>query len=137
MRRLPLRFTLRQLMAAIALVSLLLGYRAWKERMQRLSRSYLQQSNLQASQADSAARRARDERLRGDQYQKMAWAAAEVGNEEEAEKLRRLAARSYEKFNELNWLSRYHDALAWKYWRAESRPWLPVEPDPLPPIPSP
>jgi hypothetical protein len=57
-------------------------------------------------------------------------AAAKLGEAEKSEKLRGLAAKAYERFNELNWLSRYHDALAWKYWRAESRPWLPVEPDP-------
>jgi hypothetical protein len=124
-------------MAAIALVSLLLGYRSWKERMQRLSRPYSQLSNHHVSQAHIAASRAHEERLRGDRYQQMAWATTKVGNEEEAEKLERLAAKSYEKFNELNWLSRYHDALAWKYWRAESRPWLPVDPDPPPPVPFP
>jgi hypothetical protein len=124
-------------MAAIALVSLLLGYWSWKERMQRFSRSYSQQSNHHVSQAHIVAHRAHDERLRGDQYQQMAWAATKVWDEEKAEKLKRLAAKSYEKLNEWNWLSRYHDALAWKYWRAESRPWLPVEPDPPAPVPGP
>jgi hypothetical protein len=124
-------------MAAIALVALLLGYRSWKERMHRLSRSYFQRSNHHVSQADIAARQAYVERLRGDRYQRMAWAATEVGNEEEAGKLKRMAAKSFEKFDELNWLSRYHEELAWKYWRAESRPWLPVEPDPPTPVLSP
>jgi hypothetical protein len=137
MRWFPLRFRLWQLMAAIALVSLVLGYRSWKLRMERLSRSYFEQSNHHVSQTDIFARRAYVERQRGDRYQLMAWTATKVGNATEAENLKSLAAKSYENFNEWNWLSRYHEALAWKYWRAEGRPWLPVEPDPPAPVPSP
>jgi hypothetical protein len=122
-------------MAAIALVSLFLGCRSWNERMQRLSRLYSQQCNEHFSKADIAARRASIERQRGDQYQQMPWDFTEARNEEEAGSLQRLAANSFQKFDELNWLSRYHDALAQKYWAAERRPWLPVEPDPSTPVP--
>jgi hypothetical protein len=90
-------------MAVIAVVSLVLGYYSWQARMRRLSRSYFHQSNHHVSQAHIVASRAYEERLKGDQYQQMALAAAVAGDEEKAEQLKRLAAKSRENFNELNW----------------------------------
>jgi hypothetical protein len=129
------RFTLRSMMAAIALASLFLGYRSWRERMDRLSHWYSRQSNDHLSKAHIIAARAYEERRRGDKYQEGALIAARAGDMKEAERLKGLAVESYERFDRLNWLSRHHDALAWKYWRASDRPWLPVNPDSAPPDP--
>ncbi len=103
--------------------------------MDRLSHTYSRQSSDHVSERYTIAARAHEERRRGDNYQGGALIAAKAGDDKEAQRLKELAAKSFERADKLNWLSRYHEALAWKYWRASDRPWLPVEPDPTPPDP--
>jgi hypothetical protein len=128
------RFTIRHIMIAIALVAILLGYWVWKGRMERISRFYSQESRFHVSEKFIVDGQAFDERLIAEKYERMAVAAMSRGDEAKAKQLRELGVKSRKRLDSLNWLSRYHETLAWKYLRAESRPWSPLEPDPPPPV---
>ena len=101
------RFTVRRLMVAVALLSLLLGLVAQRERLLRLSSYHAEQSHLTMIVQQS----------------NLPAAADAVGAQQPGAYLSPTPR------------SQWHTRMFMKYQASASRPWLPVEPDPPPPEP--
>jgi type II secretory pathway pseudopilin PulG len=127
MSPLRLRFTVREMLIATAIIALLMG----AGRLLWLSSVY-RKAALAHAAAENLARTLQSAvENEGDAVRELQVAFdVQVEPDSEADKARRAAAvRVNQKTAE------YHAALKHKYERAAAHPWMPIDPDPHPPEP--
>jgi hypothetical protein len=124
--RLPrLRFTVRRLMAVVALAGVVMGAGVWSERMWRLSRVYALESRREEVLGDICRMLEAQCRSHLERYkpsEPIIWparAAMRKVLDEESAGVARFESQAD-----------YHSLRARKYERAARYPWLPVESDP-------
>ena len=125
------RFTVRQMMVAVAAIALVLGVaQSW--RWHRAARDYRAQAATYGRRAIFYAEKEREERSREKAWQKE-W--------DEYERKHFGLPMPGSPLNPFRWqadrcarLAGHYFQMKAKYERAAAFPWLPVEPDPMPPV---
>jgi hypothetical protein len=131
MMRLPrVRFTVRRMMIAVAVVAVLIGVGLHVERairFSRLSTNYVEFAAMYAEYESILRKRERNHRELAERERE---SADKFQRSSSVELWRRLAQEDTDRADKFKSLAEYHSRMKAKYQAAARRPWLDVEPDP-------